>query len=435
MDSLIEIPNEFIDILNNSKKSKNEIEMTESNSHSDRHFKLGERNQSLFKLAGSLWRAGLNQDQVFRQLLQINNDVCSPKLNVDEIKMISKSISKYPSVIPGKQKMLGPIKVWTFNDFMNDPSFKEPCPVVEGLFNLGEMHIVSAPAKAGKSILVTNLSLSIARGTKFLNKFLSLQLRVLYLQTEIANYQLRKRFEKIVNLEDYETFSEFLSVAVERIKIDRSDGIDRIKSIIEEGGFKVLILDPFYTLHTSSEDSSSDIAPILSNLREIALKLNILIVLVHHQGKKREDGGQTGHKTRGSSSFADVPDGNLSLRRVSTENAILEFEMRNIQSPNSMELILKDNLSWEYFGDVAEPQSLTTSNVEDFLNKNGEKSYEVLSVGLSTEYGVSLRTAQSKISEAERTKKIFKRKEGKFSFYRSSLATISASADEHMLRE
>lgn len=67
------------------------------------HYKLdercipeGKRNVTLTRLAGHLWNEGLSTDDIENKLLLINHDSCLPPLTENEVKVIVKSISKYP---------------------------------------------------------------------------------------------------------------------------------------------------------------------------------------------------------------------------------------------------------------------------------------------------------------------------------------------------
>jgi hypothetical protein len=55
----------------------------------------GQRNTALTSMAGSLWRAGVSQREMFAALLQANKDRCEEALDRAEVEQIAKSISRY----------------------------------------------------------------------------------------------------------------------------------------------------------------------------------------------------------------------------------------------------------------------------------------------------------------------------------------------------
>jgi hypothetical protein len=413
MDSLalVEISD---DLTNEILSSNNSGTMEEDHlkNVNDKVIPDGKRNYSLAVFGMFLSKQGMSEKQIYKYLSEMNKDCCRPPLDKNEILKITKGMKRYKAKVD-----LIELKSWSLGEYMNDPSFQEPIPVVQGLFNLSEFIIISAPAKAGKSILAMNLAISVASGNKFLDHFETIQKKVLYLQTEIGNFQLRQRLELSIP-GDYTSFSENFLIANNRIPLDKKSGLEQLENFIIKEKIKVLILDPFYTLHTSKEDSSTEMAPILANIKEIALKYELLIVLVHHQGKRREGEMQTGHKHRGSSSFADVPDGSLSLNRSTDYTASLDCEFRNIESPGNMKLML-ENLNWKFDSVIEDKKKLTFIQVKETLSEVKEIGYTEFVDLLKEKYSVSKRKAQEQISYSFNNGQIFKKKKGRNAIYYS----------------
>lgn len=383
-------------------------------------FSEGSRNSALTSLAGVMRKYGASGQEIACLLSFANKEYCRPSLEDSEVERISKSISNYPVEEKIKQ-----IKKWNIAEFMEDESFTRPIPVVEGLFHLSEFHIISAPAKAGKSLFVMNLALAIASGTKFLDYFDVSQGKVMYLQTEIGNFQLKERLTNVLG-ENYNHFADNLMIVSERIKLDKKDGIEILRNLIIENELKVLILDPFYTLHNSNEDSSTEMAPVLSDIREVALDLNCLIIMVHHQGKAREGDSQTGHKHRGSSSFADVPDGSISIKRNSKLSALFDAELRNLEAPPQRQINL-DGMKWVYACDVA-PWKLTVQEVIDYVKDFDEICTGDLISGLTEKYGVKKRSIEYKLKDAVKFGHLIKEKKGRNTFYSINKVEVDISA-------
>lgn len=55
----------------------------------------GGRNVSLLSLAGQLWQGGFNEKEIYKQLLDVNDNCCKPPLTVNEVQRIVNSITKY----------------------------------------------------------------------------------------------------------------------------------------------------------------------------------------------------------------------------------------------------------------------------------------------------------------------------------------------------
>jgi 5S rRNA maturation endonuclease (ribonuclease M5) len=287
----------------------------------------------------------------------------------------SKEVSRCPGV-----------EVWNYNDFIAEGSVPEPEPILPGLLYKQEFTLLSATAKTGKSLLTLNLGLSVGSGSVFLGKYKAKQSKVLIVQFEVSNSALKKRIEKmnkhiLVNKEQ----GDEIYICSSRFRIDESEGFEEFEGLIERYKPDLLIVDPFYCLHTKEENSSTSMSPILASLRELALRYNMAIMLVHHQGKKSEGGGsQVSHKARGSSSFGDVPDALWSMERGDGE-AKLSFEMRNRAAPELLTMKISEDLVWEVTGEgqtdlkllfynlLGESNSLEKDKLsKDFMDKTGE---------------------------------------------------------------
>ncbi len=397
INDLEKIPKNIIDKRKNiTQKDQNRSKILE-----------GSRNDHLFKHSSKLKEKNLSFDQVFA-LSQLENKNCYPPLENNELFNIVKSAMS--SCLPEKE-----IEILTIEQLYDDKNFTTPEPIVEGLINKGEFHLCSATAKTGKTLLALNLAFSIATGKLFLDKFKTIKNIVLVIQTEISNNHLRFRIKKIFG-NDISSIKEIVLFANERIKVDTITGLKSLERLIEKEKPGLVILDPFYTLHNRNEDSSSEMAPVLSNIRELVLKTEISLLMIHHQGKKKESGSQTGHKHRGSSAFADVPDGSWSLQKSGNSDFLsIEFEMRNIEAPGPFQLHMdKESLKFSITKTIENTtERIRTNEVTEYIKENPGLFATELKEKLSSLYGVSGRTVSNKISECVNNNYIYRKRDGK----------------------
>ncbi|MBP2642600.1 MAG: hypothetical protein H6Q67_487 [Firmicutes bacterium] len=74
----------------------------------DDYIPEGSRNATITKIAGSLWRQGLDQVELFDALSKINEKRCLPPLNDQELQTIAQSMAKYaPNVVQAVQDFSG----------------------------------------------------------------------------------------------------------------------------------------------------------------------------------------------------------------------------------------------------------------------------------------------------------------------------------------
>lgn len=342
---------------------------------------------------------------------------------VNILQSINREKESQDILIPGSNQLkdIKEIDVLSLGELLEEGRFPDPIPLVEGLMNKQEFHLLSAPAKCGKTILQINLAVSIAKGVPFLGVFKTFKGKVLILQTEVSGAHFKKRLETIIGDGIYDIKDQILTCN-ERIKLNTPEGIESLRLLLEKYIPDLIILDPFYTLHNCNEDSSSDIAPILSDLRELIIEIGTACLLIHHQGKSTSNSHQVGHKHRGSSSFADVPDGSWSMARTKDDKiAQLAFELRNQESPDRLQIMLDENMAWKSTGmTIVEPKIVTSNDIAQLLLENGELNSGDLQKLISNTFNVGKSTAIKNIKNAEKLNIIFSRKDGKCIYYSSS---------------
>lgn len=226
---------------------------------------------------------------------------------------------------------------------------KKDDPVIVGLLNRREFAILSASAKTGKSMFALRVAIAIASGKSFLG-FEVVPGKVMYLQTEISDFELRNRIERMlssVTREQEDAVNKNVHISTYRLKLDRPENRESLKSVLEIEKPDLLILDPFYELHSSSfkEDSSDDVAPLLREIKKIAHDVGCAILLIHHQGKKNEGftSPSPSHSHRGSSSFGDVPDASISMIRKGVNTLNIKADFRNRPALNPIDFRMTEN--------------------------------------------------------------------------------------------
>jgi hypothetical protein len=100
-----------------------------------------------------------------------------------------------------------------------------------------------------------------------------------------------------------------LDTAVDRQRL--ADTVQNLRPI-------VLILDPLIRLHRVDENDASQIAALLSYLRELQRQFQVSVILVHH-ARKDSHSSRPGQALRGSSELHGWGDSNLYMRRKGSQ--------------------------------------------------------------------------------------------------------------------
>jgi RecA-family ATPase len=378
--------------------------------------KKGSRNTSAFKLALALHKANLDDETIWLILKSHNKENVDPPLDESELQSVFKSSENYKPEKKSKDNY-DDLQLITISEFLDESKFPKPEPIVHGLIHRGEFHLITAKAKVGKSWMALTIAHAVSEGIKCLEWFETVKSKVLIIQTEIGPSQIRERAMLIFG-DSITKESDHVFFLNQRIKLDTQEGLDALDQLINEVKPDIVFLDPLYTLHNSNEDSSTEMAPLLSDIRDLAIKNNIAILMIHHQGKSREGGQQTGHKARGSSSFADAPDASWTMEKIEGSSGIrLSFETRNISSPGPY-LCEQNlfNLRWTITKKIDETNNSPTLTykeiVEHVKDHEGLMNKEILE-DMVNNYGMSKRSTQKALAYAVSKEKLFKKKFGR----------------------
>src|ERR1700693_5432606 len=189
--------------------------------------------------------------------------------------------------------------------------------LVQGLWSDQAVGILGGEPKCCKSFLALDLAVSVASGTPCLRRC-SAVLRtepVLIPPAEASLAVVRRRLEGICSAADV----DFQSLPVEVItaptlRLDAPKDRERLSNTVQSRQPRLLILDPLIRLHRVDENDASQIAGLLSYLRQLQRTFQVAVLVVHHA---RNDASSTrpGQALRGSSELHGWGDSNLYMRR------------------------------------------------------------------------------------------------------------------------
>ena len=198
---------------------------------------------------------------------------------------------------------------------MGDVMAYEPPPqrdLIAGLLSSGMFCMLTGREKAGKSLLLMDLLLSIALGEPFLGQSTE-QGPVILLAAEEHMRDIKARLATRLNGRD-PADALFHLIPPHGVMEGEPDFrledqviLDRLVSLIKSTGAVAVGLDPLRELHDLPENDSDTMGPLLRPLREIAHVLDVAVVLVHHMGK---DG-----KFRGSTAIRSAVDQEIAFKR------------------------------------------------------------------------------------------------------------------------
>jgi hypothetical protein len=188
--------------------------------------------------------------------------------------------------------------------------------LIEGLWSDQAVGILGGEPKCYKSFLALDVAVSVASGTACLRQFPVRRTgKVLLFPAEDSLAIVRQRLEGIAAMAQV----DFPSLPVEVItapslRLDTATDRQRLADTIQKLQPILLVLDPLIRLHRIDENDASQVAALLSYLRELQRRFHLAILLVHH-ARKDSNGSRPGQALRGSSELHGWGDSNLYMRR------------------------------------------------------------------------------------------------------------------------
>lgn len=214
--------------------------------------------------------------------------------------------------------------------------------LVESLWTHQAVGFVAGHPKSNKSWLALDFAVSVASGTPVLDRFaVSEQGPVLLFPAEDAPTAVRDRMAGICRHRgiDFGTLSVWL-IESHALKLDSADDREALEDTVGELRPRLLVLDPLIRLHSADENSASEIARILSFLRDLQRKHATAVLLVHHARKCTSN--DPGLGLRGSTEIRAWSDTNLYMRRARNLELIVEHRAAPCPDPLKLALVTED---------------------------------------------------------------------------------------------
>ena len=190
----------------------------------------------------------------------------------------------------------------------------QPRWLVDSLWSHQAVGFVAGHPKLGKTFLALDLALSVATGTPCLDTFAVAEPgEVLVYLAEDPPAAVRQRLAGLCRHRglDLETVAVHVITAAS-LRLDQEGDRQRLEDVVRRLEPKLLVLDPLVRLHRRDENHASEIAELLSFLRELQRAHGLAIVVVHHMRKGRARCG--GQALRGSSDLHAWTDSALYLQ-------------------------------------------------------------------------------------------------------------------------
>lgn len=233
----------------------------------------GERNDYLTQVAGGLRRKGCPRESIRDALAAINRTQCEPPLPQAEIETIASSVSRYS---PAKPTLTGsPLEIVDLRDLLLRPTPPQDW-IVQDLLPRGGLSMIVAKPKCGKSTLMRQLALNVARGEDFLGRETA--------QGCVFYVALEERWE------DVKGHFKTMGAMEEDIKIIPGpfppDGFTQLRKEIEEKRPILIVIDTLGRVARIKDfNAYGEVTERLGPFLTLAHETSCHVCLVHHAKK------------------------------------------------------------------------------------------------------------------------------------------------------
>ncbi|GEM_PF-5680575 len=170
---------------------------------------------------------------------------------------------------------------------------------------------ISALAKAGKTTLALHLAICLTTGRLFLNRYPVRRCKVLYICLEDHLGEVKQKVKYMLKGKQFPKHLYLLNTKSLSLPTD----FQKLEADIEKSKAEVVIFDTFRRSHSCEENSSTEMAPILSPIRKMIRDFKFAAVIIHHAGREVDKKDNPGDWLRGSSDFNGVWEGLIALDR------------------------------------------------------------------------------------------------------------------------
>lgn len=257
-------------------------------------------NNNLFNAAKDMQEQGYTKDEAFNLLTNVE---CKyKKVPKSEYKKTIRSAYKNEG---NNKKRLG-----AFN-FKNIKQLFEEKPtinwVVDGLLSEGGISVVAGPPKSGKSTIIRQLSVAIAKGGEFLERKVNPG-PVVYLALEEQDALVYDQF-KALNVSENDPIMFHVG------PLNKRNGFEDFKEFLEINSPRLAVIDTLVLFAQIKDDNNyKEVYNALTDFRDLARATGTHIVCIHHSNKS---GG-----VMGSTAFTGAVDAIFTFENVSGKRFI-----------------------------------------------------------------------------------------------------------------
>lgn len=191
----------------------------------------------------------------------------------------------------------------------------EPPQIVRGVLRAGQIAMLSASSKAGKSWALLGSAFAVATGGEWLG-WKTARGRVLYVNSELTDYDLESRLNRLADALGLDGIPDGLDVWHLRGQSMTLSGLlpEILRRQQEHGPYSLLLPDPLYRFGQGRDENDNGVQAVtMGELGELAEQTSAAVLVAHHFSKGNKAGIDHLDRASGAGMFARAPDTILTL--------------------------------------------------------------------------------------------------------------------------
>ena len=225
------------------------------------------------------------------------------------------------------------LDIFTISDFLENEEEEQEI-MVDKVMTRGGVTTIAGSDGVGKSFLALQFALACATGTDFLGFKINRPYKVLLVQFELSNSELRSRLRTMYNQIPGEIKNPGLldikGIGENSVFVDNWTMID---GSLVSNDYDVLIVDNLYTSTEKDVQNNQELAKLLSKIAKIKNKYDIGIMLINHHTKMTQE-TKTLNKDmiRGGKSFTDFVSNAIQIAQSNLSHDLKIFKLTKCRS-------------------------------------------------------------------------------------------------------
>jgi len=207
--------------------------------------------------------------------------------------------------------------------------------VVAGLLRRGSISIWYGAPGTQKSLLIADLCYCVSSGTRWLRNadgvggFDVLRSAAAWLDLDNGETLTRERFEAVARGygSDAETASKLEQLHTWPLPLPLPSGADtalmlELAEYCQRKGIAILVIDNLQRISAGLDERTNEVDTVMANMRMIAERANLAVVLIHHAVKNAGERSRKGDALRGHSSIEAAVDLAMMITREANDSPI-----------------------------------------------------------------------------------------------------------------